>query len=255
MNLDISARDFRALVTPVIPHTDGPRGFPVLQAIKLSVQGEHLLAIATDRYSLGICRHKLDGEVATFEAVVPVPAVKQILTVFRVTKTANPQLRLSVDVTTADALLTVTAIDGLVDLAGATLKYQLITTEFPKVEHIIAEGIEAKPEPFDVKAFNAEYLSRFRAATKVQEPVICRQTAPTKPMVVTVGQHFVGAVMPVRLTADGGTNYSADAFAAWEALLKPKPARKTTAKKTAATKAPAKKATAPRKRAIKKAVA
>lgn len=234
--IEITARDLRALLVPVIPHAGDVRGFPQLHAIRLSVQGEHLLATATDRYSLAICRHKVDGPAEPFEAVVPLPAVKQILSVFRVTKAANPRLRISVE----DGVLTVTAIDGLVDFAGATLKYQLILQEFPKVEPVIVEALAASPEPIDAAGFNAEYLARFRAATSRNEPLVCRQSTPSKPMLVTAGDHFIAAIMPVRLDERKGSEYSAAAAASWEALLKPPPARKKAA---------------PRKRAAKKAVA
>lgn len=223
-SVTLRARELRDLLTPVLPLAGKDGMLPALTTVNLTVNDGYLTAEATDRFRAGVCRHVLgepsehDDDRENFKAAVYVSDLRRVLSLFKPTRTADPELRLTV----RGLLLEVTntgAFDGLVD---ATLVFAVHDGEFPNVRKLFVEAMQLDPSP-EPRAFNPAFLAGFAAAARNGYPLVLRQGDPNKPLIVTCGDHFVGALMPVRThDGDGHAGESQKALVSWRELLMPK---------------------------------
>ena len=239
--LSLTARTFRDLVRPVLPHV-ATRGEPLaLNAVHLYTHGGYVIAEATDRYTLGLCRAETTAPDG-FDALMDLSAVRRILNLFKPTRKVNPALTITVDGDT----IAVTG-DAMPEMAGATLRFHRALGEFPTLRPLVAPAIDSpvagtanpgtaladtrEAAPADAqgcdalgpagRGFNTRYLARFTAATRNGEPMVCRST-DTGVLIVTVGTHFLGAAMSVRLADD-----ARDAAATWSSVVPDRPTNQT----------------------------
>jgi hypothetical protein len=97
-NFTISADEFRALVSPVMPLASKDADYtPTLNAVLIEGDGKWLSATATDRFRMGIKRiakRATDDDPATewpeFRALVPLRSVKSLLTTFKTLRGSLP---------------------------------------------------------------------------------------------------------------------------------------------------------------------
>lgn len=99
--LDMTAREWHDLITPVLPHAAG-KDDPVLDVIRLEAAGQLLHAVATDGQTLGAERHVLDsrdGPDGPERMVIHVARADAAasLKLFGYSKDEDPQLELRVD--------------------------------------------------------------------------------------------------------------------------------------------------------------
>lgn len=216
-----TSRRLAALVGPVIPLADHTRyALPILAAVLLRGHGEHgMTALATDRYRIGVCRDEQIAAPVGFQAVVPVTALRSIVTMFRATKDHDPELTLEF---VQDALSGVVHVGtqtlGL-DIEGARITYRLMVGEYPKVDSVLAsafDGAEATAAPIGL---NVRLLADFAAAARDGAPTVFYISKPMRPLGVAVGDHFRGAIMPLRITHDGTPPAPLDG--AWSSLISP----------------------------------
>ena len=209
--IELTARSLAGLVRPVIPFADHSGFTPILGSVRLSVHGDYLTAAATDRFRVGIKRLRLDDAPDGFEAVVPLAAIKQLLTVFKPTRLLDPVVTLSVE----DGRLTAVQAYGM-DFEQAKFTFALAVGDYPKIESVL---VGHKPQPSESIAVHAKYLADFKSAVTTGEPLEVSFGGHMKPVIVTAGEDFIGAVMPVRpQREDGGTG---SAFSDWIDFLAP----------------------------------
>jgi|GEM_PF-3976544 len=223
--LTISAKDLAALVAPVIPHAEKSASsgmVPILQTVLIRRAGEYVTAFATDRYKIAFQRRALGESVQAddgFRAVVPVAALKHIRTVFRATRVHNPVLRLTVE----GDQLHVEIADGFDTergaITGASLRFALAAGEYPKVDRLVREAVDAEP-PAEAMAMNVNpnFLAEFRIGQPLHTPItITPTTHAMKPWLIRVGADFIGLIVPVRFAEGEETSGKAE----WLALLDP----------------------------------
>jgi hypothetical protein len=200
--ITITAHSLRALVDPVLPCASVDGDLPVLNAVKIEARGKWLMAMATDRFKLGLKRVKApaDEQWAEFQAVVSVRALKSILATFKPQRGLDPELTLTVE----QDQLTVTVGGGLVDdVAAAKASYFLVSGKFPALDKILRKALDAKPEPTE-SGFDWRHVAGFaNAAGRVGLRV--KSTGARSPLLIT-GDDFIGALMPRQIhdVADKG---------------------------------------------------
>ena len=234
-DLNISVKQLKALVSPVLPLAGRDAGLPVLTAIRVESHGQYLTASATDRYRLGIKRLRADdGEWPEWSATIPTSTLRSILAAFKPSRRdADPELTLTI---VSPDELRVVASGALLDMFGAEITYPLETAEFPKLHKLIRDALAADPAATAATGFNWPFLTDFNAAATGTAALMMRISAGTKPVVITDGEDFIGAVMPrKRFSSDGDTFHIGDG---WDALLADAPEKKPAAKR-AATRKPA----------------
>lgn len=188
------------LLVPVLPHADNPGadwGLPVLQHVHLQTRAGFLTATATDRYTCAIARVPAPEDVKV-DALLHAGDAKALLAMFKPKRGQHDQ---ELELAFSEGQLQVTG--GGVLFSNAVVTYALGGWDFPKVRFIFEErlGVKGDGEPF---ALNPALLAKFAVASKAlgQLPMRVHTTSQHRPTLVTVGDSFIGAIMPVKSTDD-----------------------------------------------------
>ena len=219
--LTLTAREFRDLVTPVIPMAHKDRMMPTINAVLIETRGKYLVASATDRFALGFCRVAPSEQPTEGLAIlVPLASVRQIIAMFRPNRDLDPQLDFTVE--DNGSKLRVQQGGGAIDFLDASITFALEQGKWPTLPKIIVAGIESDEPAASHIGLNISKLAAFKAAVRFGEPLLIKVGAADKPVVITAGDHFVGALMPQRIAdseRDGNT-------AEWLSLLDSVPNKK-----------------------------
>ena len=211
----VAASDLRDLLTAVLPHA-ARDGLPILNTIHLQGHGEWLTATATDRHTFGIARAKLPAPVG-LTAALPVSSARAVLAAFKPTRTSDPELALGFGPET----LTVET-HGLAVCIDARITYQLTPGRYPDLFTLAHNP--AEPAEWAGVHVNPSFMARFAAAQREGEPMRIIPAGLGRPVTVTVGDRFYGAIMPVNYPGDESP---AALHAQWAALFPPAPKKKT----------------------------
>lgn len=201
--LSITARQFKALVSPVLPHASRDRMMPVLNTVRIETRGRWLLAIATDRFRVGLNRQERpEGAPDDWSATIPLAAVKGIISTFAPLRGLDADLSLTIDGGNLAATAEGALIGGFFD---ASFKWPLETGEFPKVGSLVIRALQDAEGGATTK-LRMEYVAAFRHADVHGSGLWMRHTTsdPDRgPVLVTDGENFVGMVVPRR----GGSEF------------------------------------------------
>jgi hypothetical protein len=193
---------------------------PALCMVHVEFDGTRMLAVATDRFRLGVSKADFDKQgldnqpeyaVATFNL-----ALRDVVQLIMLSKTSKRNQR-SRFVWVNSALAPSAEYDtGTVTFKfsdGASLEVTPQDTEFPKWRQLFPEtGTQV---PRDATAFTAEYLASFGKVNGGDSQRLVMYSHDNvhgydkktekhqKPTTFTIGDNFVGLLMPVRLPDDG----------------------------------------------------
>lgn len=219
----LTARDLTNLVAPVLPFTDRTGFLPLLWSVKIEAHGPHLVAMATDRYRIGVKR--IVPEITPdpkFAALVPASVLARIRSTFKHTRRSNPSLRLEV---TGD-VLRVSGAEEFEGLFDASFSFRLPNpvADYPDIQKLLVKALSAEPpaEP-TAGSFNPHFLADFAAASAGAQTMRLSPSGPAdKPWIVRVGDDFLGLIVPIRHEVGEDT---AAVRADWLALLQPAPVK------------------------------
>lgn len=166
---------------------------PMLNTVRLEATGTHLLAVATDRFTIGASSAPYEG--APFAVTLPMREVKLIL------DACKPGRRTPFDV--ADLRATPKGALLHVKLGETTITVPTYRGEFPRWRQLLPEPVEASEPVVGSIDLNPAYLARF---AKIGRDAKFYLRGPNKPVGVRVGDYFVGVVMPIR--GNGGTGWT-----------------------------------------------
>ena len=220
---------------------------PMLCGIDLSITKRQFVVAGTDRFRFGLLRLDVnelegkDGRLGFLERSTATFLLKML----NGGRSRSKLERLKVKV--EGSSLTIAGY-------GRSVTVDLVSEEFPDVTRILTDQMKASVD-VDNWAVNTDYFADFKgAAWNPGDSARIRATSPSRAVVVMVGEHFIGIIMPVRSM----TPYE-EKSAEWAEFLTPTPElepekpkraqRKKTPTKAVAT-APAKRA--PTKRAAAK---
>jgi hypothetical protein len=184
------------VIGAVLPHTSPAHELPMLNSVRLELDGDRLLTVASDRYSLAVCRASLkewDKEakpVKDTTASVRVDDVKRLLAFLR------PQRKFAATWKLTAATLTVSFA------GGPSLTVRTADGEnFPEWRAIFVDTAARKPEPGARMGFTPRVVEHFHRSAKVLgEPTeTWHFVSPLKPVIVRVGEDFLGLLMPCSL--------------------------------------------------------
>lgn len=202
-SITLTARQLRELVNPVLPFAGKDDMLPVLCAVHVRTEGKWLIATATDRFRVAVQRVEKvvtdeDPEKAwpQIDALIPTRVIRSVLATFKAARSLDPSMTLSFE----DDRMTVEAGGGFDLFASSRFVHYLQAGEFPKIASLIAENLATPDEDRAPAAyFNPTFLSDFKAAAAGHGTALrVRMGAPTKPMVVTNDEGFLGLLMPKR---------------------------------------------------------
>lgn len=220
--LEVNYRTFVDLLKPVLPHVCADDMLPALNSVHLQLTKEnYLVASGTDRFTLGVSRTEdpLSDPDPTgpFDIIIPLPDVKQIITVFKPAprmahRAPTLTFRLEKD---KIAVVVEDRHDDIVKALYRFDSYPLTQPGYPDLAAIVVKAVADKTTRARVANVNAKYLARFQHAVSDATPITVHSAAPRKPVVVTAGNHFIGAIMPVNAESPDPPISSS-----WDDLLK-----------------------------------
>lgn len=183
------------VIAAVLPHASAASDLPMLNSVRLELDGRRFLALATDRYSLAVCRADLTEwnsearPVKETAASVRVDDIKRLLAFLRPQRGAATWKLTAVTLTVAIAggpSLTVRTADD---------------THFPKWRSIFDQTAAREPEPGPQMGFTPRVVDHFHRSAKALGELSMRWqfVSPLKPVIVSIGEEFVGLLMPARI--------------------------------------------------------
>lgn len=215
--LNIAVKQFRGLVTPVLPMASSDPMIPILNSVLIESRGKWLTATATDRFRLAIKRVKApEDDWPEFRAIVPASTIKAILAAFKPSRRdSNPELTLTI---TAQDRMKVVGGSALLDMLGADIDYPLTVGTFPDVQRLVRDALNHKASTTSTIGLNFGFLADF---AKAESNLAIRITTPASPAVITNGDDFLGIIMPRRLVEAVGSDGDLLLDADWTSLLAP----------------------------------
>jgi hypothetical protein len=190
--IEVSTRDFRALVTPVLPVVDETDMSPLLGAIQVRSFDGKLAAIATDRYRIALQLSDIEVEFPSF--LIPAKAVKLILKSFPGNKNIDAHLQISVD---EGGKVIVTGETGNKWCPTLTLNISQPEGKYPDLVELISKSYH-QPKIAST-GVNMQMLAGFTAAAgRHATTSIELSEKKTDPIVIRVGDSFFGILMPLR---------------------------------------------------------
>lgn len=196
MSLTITHRALTELVAPVLPHVDQSQSLPVLGCVKLETVGGYLTATATDRYAVALSRVPV-GEDVQFHAVIDQRDLRALLAMFKPRRGETDDLTLEV---TSPHTLRVEGPGAL--FSNAVIEYALMESEYPKLSQIF-ERRHGEPSTDGLVDVNPTLLAKFQHAAGPNSPIHIDLGDGKRPIFITAGDNFIGALMPVRKVVDG----------------------------------------------------
>lgn len=224
---EISTKALAQLVKPIVPLAGKDDMLPLLRCVRFQASGKYLTAATTDRFRVGIARVELDTPPpANLDIKIGLDELKQLLAVFK----SDARIERTVTITVVDEnKIKVEQAFGF-GFVDASMGFPLVQGDYPRLTHLFKR--ENLSEPVTSVGLNGAYLADFRHAAREGEPLIVRSGNERKPLIITAGEHFIGALMPVRAGIEDGSDAAMDS---WADVLAEKPEAKP-AKKTAAKK-------------------
>ncbi|TDO18165.1 hypothetical protein EV580_1349 [Mycobacterium sp. BK086] len=209
---------------------------PMINAIHLESTSTRIIAVATDRFVLGsAAAHYLEGASgAEFSVSLTLNQAKLVAAVAKACRASmlyatvvNRETQVTFEFATGESL---------------TLPKQLEEHTFPEWRKIVEERAADIEGSVQVIGFDPKLIARFAKVKNARQMAI-KLSSPNKGALVSIGDQFVGVVMPVRFSGDTNVSWTRD----W--LERPTPPAAETAKKAVpAKKAPAKAAPRARKK-------
>ena len=180
--------ELKALLRAVLVHTVREDLFEALEMVVFEVDHTTLYLVATDRHTLGIARTVVKPSPAGVRFAIAVEADALAQTA-RTLRSREP------------VTLTVTSDGVEVDRhrIRQTIPSQTVDG-FPDWRRLFASLASKTPTGGEPTGFHPRFLTRFQTATCGEYvPLVIRHYGPTEATVITCGDWFAGALMPMRL--------------------------------------------------------
>jgi hypothetical protein len=208
--------DLRDLLNPVVRLALNDGTLPVLNAVLLEGHGRTITATATDRFRAGIARHTLPEQwndeknppAGTWSALVPLAAVKAILSTFKPKARTNPgtaRLELRVRTGQANSRPNTLIVTGLT-YAGyhTTTEFDTLNGQYPAVQTIVRDACAVtETDAGTIYGLNPALLGDFQHAAggRFLETMVMHPPAPGKrhgAIGISIGENFAGVIMQRR---------------------------------------------------------
>lgn len=190
-SIEISAKQFAALVRPVVPLASTDAMLPAINSVHFELLGDYLTACATDRYQVGMMRVRLDEPPKKLPPfTLRLSVIREIQKIFKADRWTDPALK----ITPTGESVVIEQVGGIV-LDEARIKFPCETADYPKIAGVITTSDRGTPGTF---AVDANRLANFRHAITDATGLVVHPSDGSKVVIVTAGDDFIGAIMPRR---------------------------------------------------------
>lgn len=192
MGNTIKAADLHRALTDVKPFMSKDQTVPMLCCVRIESANGNLVAVATDRFTLGASRADYTGE--DFAATLSASSIDNLMRIAKTARRDADWRTVDIEVTGKELRFRFTS--------GESLTVLCEDSDFPRWRQLISvDRIDHTDQQAAMVGYNADYMARFsKVAGSTNMRLFSRGTA--KPAVVSIGRDFVGLIMPVRCEDD-----------------------------------------------------
>ena len=183
----LTAYQLTELLRRVDKHVGRGNGYSDIEGVHLDYDGQHLHAVATDRYTLAVARERAVGIAPAWKLTLSAAEWTDNVAALRAWADAHPGGE-NVHLSPGTEGLTATSSRG-------KLVLQVGTGYFPEWRDIIRTALHHDPTESPWSGFQSKLLARWQDAG---ERITTWQAAFDKPVVV-YSTNFVGLQMPMRI--------------------------------------------------------
>lgn len=183
----LTAYQLAELLRRVDPHVGRDSGSGAIEGVHLDYDGQHLHAVATDRYTLAVARERAVGTAPAWKLTISAQEWTDNVAALRAWADAHPGGD-HVHLSAGTEGLTVTSSRG-------KLVMEASSGYFPDWRGLIRTALHYDPTESPWSGFQSKLLARWQSAG---ERITTWQAAFDKPVVV-YATNFVGLQMPMRL--------------------------------------------------------
>ena len=210
MKLTLKAHALHTVMSDAIVFAGTDATIPALNGIRIETvaRGEtvDLIAVATDRFTLGVSRVDGSGDILPGFNLTASDAKNLV----RIAKTlARMQSYRTVDIETADDDLNVMFVFS----TGETVTVRKAEHEFPRWRQLFPADDAGMSDDVSGIGYTPEYLAKFGKVAAGKHDSMRFYPRVSKPGVVMIGDDFIGIIMPVRIPGD--TNRGTYATPVW----------------------------------------
>jgi DNA polymerase III sliding clamp (beta) subunit (PCNA family) len=195
MGNTLKASDLHKVLSEAKSFAGNDATLPMLTCVKLEATETQIVGVATDRFLLGASRVDYTGEA--FTALLDKASVDTLIKMSKTSARDSQWREVSIEIRETELEFRFTT--------GEALTVRPADHSFPKWRQLLPANdySEKLADSVTVAAYNASYLARFAKVAGSQMRIFTRAS---KPAVITIGEDFVGMIMPVRM-ADGESNW------------------------------------------------
>jgi hypothetical protein len=186
----LTAYQLGELLRRVDPHIGRNSGTGGIEGVHLDYDGQHLHAVATDRYTLAVARERAVGITPAWKLTISAAEWTDDLSALRAWTDAHPGQE-HVHLTAGTNCLTAASSRG-------KLALQANSGYFPEWRDLIRTALHHKPTESPWSGFQSKLLARWQGAGG---RITTWQSAFDKPVVI-YSTNFVGLQMPMRIGDD-----------------------------------------------------
>jgi DNA polymerase III sliding clamp (beta) subunit (PCNA family) len=196
----LKAADLRRILTVAKTFASTDATVPAINAVRIEASESTIIAVATDRFVLGVVPADWTGEafIATLDGT-------HVETLIKMAKTAKRDAQwreVTVEIVDTVHKYEPTVIEFRFT-TGESLSVRTSDHDFPKFRQLVPSAILLETEnvtPTKLASFDASKLAQFAKVPGHER--MSMWIRGTKPTVVRIGDDFIGLIMPVR-TPDG----------------------------------------------------
>lgn len=235
IQVSLTTNTLHRLLQPVAPlaHRDGD--LPAINAVHVERIGDYLTATATDRFRVGVQRVRVEEMPAgEFACLIRLEQVRSILALFKATRRGRPEV--TVDLHLEDGRLVVeqhvpgdefSEMRAAFPTFGATYEPRGHGAGYPDLHGLITRTIAAKTDDAPNHwGISLSLLAGFAQAVKrngngYDEALWMHRPKGAKlgPLLLAVGDDFVGMIMPRRLHGETSWGEALETVEGWARFL------------------------------------
>jgi hypothetical protein len=213
----LTAHNLTRVLTTAAMFASTDRIIPTINRVEVSVSDGYVIAAATDRFRMGVCRvkHEVDTDTALppqgWSAAIDLDDLRRLCTIIR------PRTRYE---RSAGVSFTVggDSLDELTFTAGTiTMTATGHRERFADWRKIMRACRDNAVDPAPSVPVNPAYLDSFgKASWESDDRLVIFASRRNRPITITIGEHFFGVLMPVMVDDDG---VGEESLSSWDRLF------------------------------------
>ena len=209
LSIDVETKDFRHALQSVAPHAEKEAKIVSIHRVHISVTPHLLYVSATNRYSVACATASVfeaDGLTGSYQDdqfdLTP-ELVKEVLLLFRSKSNPDGEIGDVLRIEVKDEEIRFTDISGLFPGKTYAIPRTRIEDAFPNIPMLIRTTIIGARKEAPMIATSSQLVGLYVASAKVYgEPLIIEPTGSASALLMSVGESFIGLLMPRNYSGD-----------------------------------------------------